>query len=39
MPYGIMQCYMPLGRGDIPACSPANYSWYLIQQPQRLSVT
>ena len=23
MPYGITQCYLPLGRGDIPAVTPA----------------
>jgi len=23
MPYGITQCYLPLGRGDIPALTPA----------------
>jgi len=22
MPYGITQCYLPLGRGDIPAFTP-----------------
>jgi len=23
MPYGITQCYLPTGRGDIPAFTPA----------------
>jgi len=23
VPYGITQCYLPPGRGDIPACTPA----------------
>jgi len=23
VPYGITQCYLPLGRGDIPAFTPA----------------
>jgi len=23
MPYGITQCYLPLGRGDFPAFTPA----------------
>jgi len=23
MPYGITQCYLPPGRGDIPALTPA----------------
>jgi len=23
MPHGITQCYLPLGRGDIPALTPA----------------
>ena len=25
VPYGITQCYLPPGRGDIPAFTPANY--------------
>jgi len=24
VPYGIKQCYLPPGRGDIPAFTPAN---------------
>ena len=24
VPYGITQCYLPPGRGDIPAFTPAN---------------
>ena len=24
VPYGITQCYLPSGRGDIPAFTPAN---------------
>jgi len=35
VPCGITQCYLPLGRGDIPAFTPANYSWYSIQWPWR----
>ena len=27
MPCGITQCYLPSGRGDIPALNP-NQSWY-----------
>jgi len=33
VPYGITLCYLPLGRGDIPAFTPANYSWYSIYRP------
>ena len=29
MPYGITQCYLPSGRGDIPAVTPSR-SWYSI---------
>jgi len=28
MPYGITQHYLPPGRGDIPAFTPANLSCY-----------
>jgi len=28
--YGITQCYLPPGSGDIPTFTPANYSWYSI---------
>ena len=28
--HGITQCYLPPGRGDIRAFTPANYSWYSI---------
>jgi len=24
------QCYLPPGRGDVPAFTPANYRWYSI---------
>jgi len=30
VPYGITQCYLPPGRNDIPAFTPANYGWYSI---------
>jgi len=31
MPYGIMLCYLPPGKGCISTFTPANYSQYLIQ--------
>ena len=34
VPYRSTQCYLPPGRGDFPAFTPTNYSWYLIQRPQ-----
>jgi len=34
MPYGITQCYLPPGRGDISALTPSQ-SWYLIKRPRR----
>ena len=30
MPYGITQCYLPPGRGDILAFTPTNEVWYSI---------
>ena len=30
VPYGITQCYLPPGRGDIPAFTPTNEGWYSI---------
>ena len=33
MPYGITQCYLPPGRGDIPAPTPAE--GYSIKRPRR----
>ena len=30
VPYRIPKCYLPPGRGDIPAFTPANYGWYSI---------
>jgi len=35
LPYGITRCYLPPGRGDIPAFTPANQGWYSIQRPWR----
>jgi len=34
MPHGITQCYLPPGRGDIPALTPSR-SWYSIKRPRR----
>ena len=34
MPHGIMECYLPPGRGDIPAITPSP-SWYSIKRPRR----
>jgi len=34
MPLGITQCYLPPGRGDIPALT-ASQSWYSIKRPRR----
>jgi len=33
-PHGITQCYLPPGRGDIPALTPSR-SWYSIKRPWR----
>ena len=33
MPHGITQCYLPPGRGDIPASYPSR-SWYSIKRPR-----
>jgi len=30
VPYGITECYLPPGRGDIPAFMSDSYSWYSI---------
>ena len=34
VPYGITQCYLPPGRGDIPIFTPSQ-SWYSIYRPWR----
>jgi len=35
MPYGITRCYLPPGRGDIPAVNYPSRSWYSIKRPRR----
>jgi len=35
MQYGIVWCYLPSGRGDIPAFSPAKLSRYSIERRRR----
>jgi len=32
--HGITRCYLPSGRGDIPAFTPSR-SWYSIYRPRR----
>jgi len=31
VPYGITQCYLPPGRGDIPAFTPAEVTWVTLE--------
>ena len=33
VPHRITQCYLPTGKGDVPAFTPANWSWYSISNP------
>ena len=35
MPHGITQCYLPPGRGDIHAVTPAEAAWYSIKRSRR----
>ena len=34
VPYGLTQCYLPPGRGDVHAFTSAKLSWYSIWQPR-----
>ena len=36
VPYGITQCYLPLGRGDIPAITPAEAAGTRFSDPGRM---